>query len=87
MCNFKHYFDGPGRATWLLGLIAGAVHWLIAGMVVPMMDRMHPCVQDGRIQAFGFFGKNYSGIMVMGFLVGHLIYGAIVGWLYEVPGT
>lgn len=76
-----------GRATWRLGIIAGLVHWLIAGFIVPLMDRMNPCVQDGRIQAFGLFGSNYSGSMVVGYLIGHLVYGAVVGWLYKVPGV
>lgn len=76
-----------GEATWYWGLVNAVVHWLIAGFVVPMMDRMNPCVKDGRIKGFGLFGKNYSGIMVVGFLMGHLVFGAIVGWFYEVPGT
>lgn len=74
-----------GEATWWYGMINAVVHWLIAGMVLPMMDGMNPCVKDGRIKAFGAYGKNYGMMMVVGFLVGHLLYGAVVGWLYSVP--
>jgi hypothetical protein len=74
-----------GQSTWVLGLLLGAIHWVIAGVVLPMMDGMNACVKGGRIGAFGAFGKNYGAMMVVGFLMGHLLYGAIVGWLYTVP--
>lgn len=76
-----------GLADWLLGLMVAMVHWLIAGMVLPMMDRMNPCVKDGRIRPFGAYGKKYGMMMAVGFLMGHLIYGAVVGWLYSVPAV
>lgn len=31
------------------------------------------------MRAFGPFGKNSGPLMVAGFLVGHVVYGAIVG--------
>jgi hypothetical protein len=76
-----------GRSSWLLGMANALVHWAIAGMMLPMMDGMNRCVQDGRIKGFGAYGKNYGAMMVGGFLMGHLLYGAIVGWIYRVPGT
>jgi hypothetical protein len=76
-----------GRSTWLLGLVNAVVHWLIAGMALPMMDGMNPCVKDARIKGFGLYAKNYGGMMVVGFLMAHLLYGAIVGWIYTVPGS
>jgi hypothetical protein len=75
-----------GEATWSLGLLAGAIHWLIAGLVVPMMDGMNRCVRDGKVEGFGAFGARRGGMMVVGFLVDHLLYGLVVGWLYAVPG-
>lgn len=75
-----------GRASWWLGAINAVVHWILGGMVLPMMDRMNPCVKDGRIKGFGAYGKSYGGMMVAGFLMGHLVYGAIVGVIYRVPG-
>ncbi len=73
------------RATWVLGLIGGVIHWVIAGIMLPIMDGMNRCVQDDRIRGFGAFGKNYGAMMIAGFLIGHLLYGLIVGWLYTVP--
>jgi magnesium-transporting ATPase (P-type) len=76
-----------GEAGWFYGAINGVVHWLIGGMVLPMMDGMNPCVKDGRMKGLGLFGKNYGGMMVVGFLMSHLVYGAIVGWIYRVLGS
>jgi hypothetical protein len=64
----------PGRST------------VIAGLVVPMMDGMNRCVRDGKVEGFGAFGARRGGMMVVGFLVDHLLYGLVVGWLYAVPG-
>lgn len=75
------------EASWLYGVINAVVHWLIGGMVLPMMDGMNPCVKDGRVRGFGLYGKNYGAMMIVGFLMGHLLYGAIVGWVYSVPGS
>lgn len=74
-----------GEANWYLGLLLAVVHWLIGGLVLPAMDGMNPCVRNGRIRAFGAFGSNYGAMMVAGFLMGHLLFGLIVGWLYDVP--
>jgi hypothetical protein len=73
-----------GQATWALGLLGGLIHWAVAGMVLPMMDGMNRCVRDGRIRAFGAFGSGRGAMMVVGFLMGHLLYGLIFGWLYAV---
>lgn len=76
-----------GRAGWLSGLAIAVVHWLVAGLALPAMDRMNHCVGEGTIRGFGPYGRNYGAMMVVGFMMGHLLYGAIVGWLYTVPGT
>jgi hypothetical protein len=76
-----------GEAGWLYGMINAVVHWLIGGMVLPMFDSMNPCVGDGRMKGFGAYGKAHGAMMVVGFFMGHLLYGAIVGWIYRVPGS
>jgi hypothetical protein len=74
-----------GEATWALGLLGGLIHWLIGGMLLPMMDGMNRCVRDGRIEGFGAFGSKRGAMMLVGLLMGHLLYGLVVGWLYNVP--
>lgn len=74
-----------GQATWATGAITGFVHWGVAGLAFPIMDRMNPCVADGRIRGFGIMGKNYGTMMILGLMMGHVLYGAIVGALYALP--
>ena len=62
----------PG-APWLRGMIYGIAPWLLAQLaVMPMMG-------------MGLF----SGSMVLagGSLLGHLVYGAVVGAVYGPPGA
>lgn len=72
-----------GEASWPRGAAIGLVHWLVAGFGLPVMDAMNPCVRDGRTRGFGLFGKDQGVMMVLGFMAGHLVYGALVGWLYR----
>lgn len=74
-----------GEATWSLGLLVGLFHWLVGGILLPVMDGMNRCVRDGRLKRFGAFGSGRGGMMIAGFLMGHLLYGLVVGWLYAVP--
>ncbi len=67
----------------LWGILFGAVHWAIMGMMMGMIGLMHPRVQEGSLMAPGLFIKNFPPMNVMGFLMVHLIYGALVGALYE----
>jgi hypothetical protein len=74
-----------GQASWTTGALIGLAHGLAAGAGFPMLDRMNPCVRDGRMRGFGLFGRGYGWMMTAGLLMGHIVYGAIVGWLYAVP--
>jgi hypothetical protein len=80
--------SGPATLTNMaFGLLAGLIHWAIAGILLPMMDGMNSCVRSGKLEGFGAFGAKRGGMMIAGFLMGHLLYGLIVGWLYTVPAT
>jgi hypothetical protein len=76
-----------GEATWRTGALLGAVHGVAAGAGFPVLDAMNPCVRDGRMRGFGLMGRGYGALMTLGLLGGHVVYGALVGWLYTVPGT
>lgn len=65
------------------GLLFGAVHWVIASMGMGMMGSMHPRIRDGELAAPGPFLKNFAMMSVVGFLMLHLIFGLIVGGIYE----
>lgn len=75
-------FDLNGDlALW--GLLFGAVHWVIAGMMLGMMPMMHRGIKEGRLQAPGMFALSYPMGTAMGFLMLHLMFGVLVGVLYE----
>lgn len=64
---------------WMYGLLLGFVHWFIAGMMLPLMDKMNHCVQAGIIAPMKLYVSGYGISGILTFLVGHLIYGIFVG--------
>ncbi|MCH8063404.1 MAG: hypothetical protein IH861_12995 [Chloroflexi bacterium] len=65
------------------GILFGVVHWVIAGMGMGMMNFVHPVIRSGEMMAPGAFVKNLPMMNVMGFLMVHVIYGLVVGGLYQ----
>jgi hypothetical protein len=75
--------NGIGAATWLGGLIFGAVHWLIVGVVMGMIPMMHVGIKSGAVKAPGLWMTNNGGLMAfMGGLVGHMIFGITIALVY-----
>ena len=67
-------------AAW--GLLFGVAHWAVVGMALGMMPMMHPRMRSGEIDEPGFYALRYPLMTAMGFLMLHLVFGAIVGALY-----
>lgn len=78
----------PGE-PWLRGTIYGLVPWLMAMVIVmPMMALVHPMVRSGMMPDPGFFLVGMGTVMApIGSLIGHLVYGAIVGAIYGRPNV
>jgi membrane-bound metal-dependent hydrolase YbcI (DUF457 family) len=74
---------GIGDNLWFWGLVGGAVHWIIGGMFLAMVPAMHPEIPEER-PAPGPFAKNFGVPDVPAFLMGHLLYGLVVGILYAI---
>lgn len=71
-------------SSWLIGAGFGIVHWLIAGVFLGMMSMMHPLMQaGGELAPPGFFATNFGMFSIIAVLVLHVIYGAIVGLIYN----
>lgn len=68
-------------AAW--GVLFGLGHAVIAGIAFGMMPAMHKGIKDGVIEAPGFMGLNYPQATTMGFVMVHVLYGALVGAFYE----
>ncbi len=78
---FRAFDTTSNFAAW--GLLFGLVHYLIVGMGMGMIGRMHPLMQRGELADPGIFVKNYPPMTTMGFLMLHLVYGVLVAVLYD----
>ena len=76
--------SGISAATWVGGLIFGAVQWLVVGMVMGMMPMMHVGIKSGAVKAPGLWMTNEGGRMAfMGGLIGHMIFGIVIALVYS----
>jgi len=77
--------SGIGAVTWLWGLIFGAVHWLIVGVVMGMIPMMHAGIKSGAVKAPGLWMTNDGGMMAfVGGLIGHLVFGLVLALVYRL---
>ena len=71
--------DRSGTAA---GALFGLVLWAIANfMVMPMIGVIHPAVKGGMMPAPGFLMLHLGVMAPVGSLIGHLVYGALLGKL------
>ena len=76
---------GIGSATWVSGVVFGAVHWLAAGLMIGGVPMMHAGVKAGTVKAPGVYMMSAGGMMAfVGGLIGHVIYGLVVALVYGV---
>jgi len=79
-----HAFDpsSTGTATGL-GILIGAVHGMIVTVMMPMMLTMgHPLVKDGTIDPPGPAMTGFGKMTPMGMVMGHVVYGLVLGAIY-----
>jgi hypothetical protein len=76
--------QGIGSDTWLYGLVFGAIHWLVVGVMMALIPMMHAGIKSGAVKAPGMWMTgNGGGLMAfMGGLVGHMIFGVVVALVY-----
>jgi hypothetical protein len=68
------------------GLIFSLGPAALAGLImVPQMSFMHPLILEGKLPPTGLFGLKQGWGGPAGIVVGHLIYGAVMGALYVKP--
>ena len=71
--------SGTGRSQ---GIVLGTILWAVANlMVMPMMGAVHPLVKSGMMPAPGLLMLNLGILAPMGSLMGHLLYGVVLGKL------
>jgi hypothetical protein len=80
---FWSTYNWPPMAQGLLFSLGPAA---LAGLVmVPQMSFMHPLILTGRLPATGVFALNLGWGGPAGIVLGHLVYGAVMGSLYVRP--
>jgi hypothetical protein len=68
------------------GLVFSIGPAVLAGLImVPQMGYMHPLILHGTLPVPGVFATNVGWGGPAGILIGHLIYGAVMGSLYVKP--
>jgi hypothetical protein len=70
-------------ANWLTGMIWGVVLWLLALMMMTTMGSVHPAIKHGRQEDPGPAATNFGKKTPVGSLMGHLVYGLVLGLLYH----
>jgi hypothetical protein len=88
---------GPEPASaWWIGLVFGAVHAVVAMVMMPVMSAMHPRVRAGAaavqpgegpagevvLPPFGFGGTGFGSMTPVGILMGHLVFGLVWGLVF-----
>ncbi|MBT4944245.1 MAG: hypothetical protein HN667_07660 [Chloroflexi bacterium] len=71
-------------SSYGIGIVFGLVHFIGTGMFFGMLSSsLHRGIRDGAVEAPGFFALKLGGATAMGALVVHIIFGLVVGGLYE----
>ena len=85
--------EAMNRTTWWLGAGIGLVHALfVLAVGMPLLPGFHPRMvseyygptPNRRLQPPGFLALNYGRRTPIVTIVAHVIYGAIIGGLYEL---
>jgi hypothetical protein len=80
---FWSAFDYP---PVLQGILFSILPALLAGLImIPQMDFMHPLVVGGELRRNGFFAVRLGWGGPAAVVLGHLIFGAILGGIYTKP--
>ncbi len=84
-----------GRTGWWIGGILGLLHGAaFLGLVAPALPLVHPRMADelhgpeptAWLQPPGWFAANYGRLTPAVSLVGHLLYGIVLGAFYRLAG-
>jgi hypothetical protein len=70
-------------ANWVTAMGWGVVLWLLALMMMTTMGSVHPAIKHGTQEDPGPAATNFGKKTPMGSLMGHLVYGLVLGLLYQ----
>ena len=81
---YGQIFEHLARAGVGIGLLVGLLHAVVVGIVLGFLTWIHP-VLGAELPAPGFFAAGLGLDDVLVFLAVHMIFGMLVGVLYEKP--
>ena len=77
--------QGIGSPAWLSGLIFGAAHWLVVGLMMGVIPIMHAGIKNSDVEAPGLWMTNQGGMLsFVGGLMGHMVFGLVVALVYAI---
>jgi hypothetical protein len=77
--------NGILAPTWFGGIVYGAVHWVIVGVMMGMIPMIHAGIRSGQVMAPGLWMTNGGGVMAFGAgLLGHMVFGLVTAVVYSL---
>ena len=73
---------GLGAPTLIGGVLFGAVHFVIVGLMMGGIPMLHAGIKAGTVQAPGVLMLNGGVLGLIGGLIGHILYGLVVASVY-----
>lgn len=70
-------------ANWLTGLFWGIILWALALLMMTTIGTVHPAIRRGVQDDPGTAATNFGSKTPLGSLMGHLVYGGLLGLLYQ----
>ena len=72
------------ESGYAIGLLFGLIHFVGTGIFFGMLaPSIHRGIKDGAVDAPGYFALKLGKMTAMGALLIHLLFGVVVGGLYE----
>lgn len=72
------------QANWASGLVWGVVLWGLALVMMSSIGAIHPQIRRGYEEDPGLAATNFGKMTPIGSLMGHLVYGVLLGGLYQM---
>ena len=77
--------NGIGAATVGSGILFGLLHWLVVGLMMGMMPKVHLGNKSGEMPEPGVYMLKNGGTMgFMGGLIGHIVFAIVVVQIYPI---
>jgi hypothetical protein len=68
---------------WIAGLVWGAILWALALLMMTTIGSVHPAMRRGDQEDPGPAAVHFGAMTPLGSLMGHLVYGGLLGLLYQ----